>query len=78
MDPRSNVYGDAVISRSLQTWGGETSWASDPDLGCARLVIGPTYIALTSLLRLDPRFVILYEGDVATVFVARSAVPAQR
>jgi hypothetical protein len=30
------------------------------------------------LLRLDPRFVILYEDDVATVFVAQSAVPAQR
>ena len=78
IDPRSNIHGDARIARSLQTWLGETGWDTDAELRDAQLVVGPTYIALTSLLRLDPRFRLVHEDDVATVFVARDARPSQR
>ena len=77
MDGRSNLHGDARIARSLATWNGARTWATDPELGSARLVIAPTNLALTSLLRFDPRFVLVHEDEVATVFVARSASPAR-
>jgi hypothetical protein len=73
MDGRANVYGDARIARSMSTWFGRRGWASDPDLADAKLVIGSIDMALVSLLRLDPRFKVVYEDDVAAVFVARDA-----
>jgi hypothetical protein len=78
MDGRSNLHGDARVARSLATWRGSRTWAADPELAMATLVIGPTDIALTSLLRRDAGFVVVYEDDVATVFAARDAVAARR
>jgi len=73
MDGRSNIHGDYRIGRAIATWFGAPSWASDPELAAANLVIAPVNMALTSLLRLDPRFELVYEDDVAAVFVARRA-----
>jgi hypothetical protein len=73
MDGRSNIHGDYRIARSIGTWFGARTWASDPELAAANLVIAPINVALTSLLRLDPRFELAYEDDVAAVFVARRA-----
>jgi hypothetical protein len=71
MDGRSNIHGDYRIGRSIATWFGARTWASDPELAAAKLVIAPINVALTSLLRLDARFELAYEDDVAAVFVAR-------
>lgn len=72
MDGRTNLHGDKRIERSVKTWTGAQDWASDPELTAARLVIADVNLALTSLLRLDPRFELVYEDKVAAVFVARA------
>ena len=72
MDGRTNLHGDKRIERAFKTWAGGREWASDPELAAARLVIADVNLALTSLLRLDPRFELVYEDKVAAVFVARA------
>jgi hypothetical protein len=69
MDGRTNLHGKERIERSLATWSGKKGWDSDPELEAARLVIADVDHALASLLRLDPRFELVYEDSVATVFV---------
>ena len=51
-------------------WG-SPGWDTDPELSAAGVVIAPVKLPLTSLLRLDPRFRLVYEDDVAVVFVAK-------
>jgi hypothetical protein len=70
MDGRMNVHGDQRIERSVKTWSGLKGWESDPELMEARLVIGDANHALTTLMRTDSRFKLVYEDAVATVFVA--------
>jgi hypothetical protein len=72
MDGRTNLYGDERIKRSLETWNGAREWAKDPELAAARLVIADAGAPLSSLLRLDQRFELVYEDQVAVVFIARS------
>jgi hypothetical protein len=71
IDGRQNLYGDQRIDRSLATWNAEPDWASDAQLTSAGVVIGPVKAPLTQLLRMDPRFQLMYEDKVAAVFVAR-------
>ena len=71
LDGRAAFYGDKAIDRSVATWNGEPDWASDPALTAAGLVIGPVKSALVQLLRMDPRFKLVFEDKVAAVFVAR-------
>ena len=70
MDGRTNVHGDQRIERSFNTWSGLRGWESDPDLIKAQLVIGGTDQALTSLMRTDSRFKLVYEDTIAVVFIA--------
>lgn len=72
MDGRTNLHGDARIERSLRTWSGGAGWTSDPELAAAQLVIAPVDWPLTTLLRHDRRFQIVYEDAVAVVFIAPS------
>ena len=72
MDGRTNVHGDDRIVRSMETWTGTNSWTSDPELTSAGLVISGQDWPLASLLRLDPRFQLVYEDAIAVVFVPRS------
>jgi len=71
MDGRAALYGDTAINRSRDTWNGNAKWAADPDLQSAGVVIAPDDAALTQLLRIDPRYELVYQDKVATVFVAR-------
>jgi hypothetical protein len=73
MDGRTNLYGDERINASVATWAGMPHWASDPDLLKANLVIGPVSAPLTQLLRMSPRFDLVYEDKVAVVFVAHKS-----
>ncbi|MGA7886648.1 MAG: hypothetical protein WCA44_12965, partial [Acidobacteriaceae bacterium] len=73
IDGRAGLYGDANINRSIATWAGGPQWASDPQLQSARLVIAPVDDALTQLLRLDSHFQLVYQDNVAAVFVRRAA-----
>jgi hypothetical protein len=69
MDGRMNLHGDLRMERSAKTWSGLKGWESDPELMKARLVIGGANLALTSLMRTDSRFKLVYEDGVAAVFV---------
>ncbi len=71
IDGRAAFYGDQAIDRSIATWGAEPDWNTDPELTKAGVVIGPPKAALTQVLRLDPKFRLVYEDKVAAVFVAR-------
>ena len=71
IDGRQNLYGDQRIDRSMATWSAQPDWASDAQLTSAGVVIGPVKAALTQVLRMDPRFQLVYEDKVAAVFVAR-------
>ncbi len=69
MDGRTNVHPPDRILRSYLTWSGHRNWSEDPDLQKAQLVLAPRNQALTSILRLDRRFRVDYEDDLAVVFV---------
>ena len=71
IDGRAAFYGDQRIDRSLATWNAEPDWASDPALLSAGVVIGPVKAPLTQVLRMDPRFQLVYEDKAAAVFAAR-------
>lgn len=68
MDGRTNLHGDARIEAAGRVWAGLAGWDKDPELLAAGVVIAPRDCGLTSLLRLDPRFVLAYEDEVACVF----------
>jgi hypothetical protein len=53
-------------------WNGQPEWASDTELNAAGVVIAQRNFALTQLLRLDPRFQVVYEDQVAVVFIAKT------
>jgi len=72
MDGRTNVYGDEKLTRNLSAWAGAPDWASNPELARASIVIGHANAPLTALLRHDPRFELVHQDPVATVFVART------
>jgi hypothetical protein len=72
IDGRTNLHGDDRLDRSFDTWRGVKGWQDDPELMAAGVVIAESRGALTSLLRLDARFRILHEDDVAVVFVRSS------
>jgi hypothetical protein len=72
IDNRGNVHSAERVMRSMETWSGQKNWDSDPELLSARLVIASVQTALASLLRLDSRFELVYEDEVAAVFIART------
>ncbi len=69
LDGRAALDGDQRLDRFLATWNAEPSWSKDRELLAAGLVIGPVKAPLTQVLRLDPRFQLAYEDDVAAVFI---------
>ncbi len=75
IDGRAGLYGDEIISRSMDTWGGGPRWSSNPELKSAQVVIGPADSPLTQLLLRDPRFDLAYEDDLATVFTRHGWKP---
>ena len=73
MDGRAWIYGQERVIRHVDTWEGRRGWRTDPDLLAARVVIAPRDRPLSSLLRLDERFTLVYEDPAgpAVVFEAR-------
>ncbi len=69
IDGRTLIHGSAHILHSIKMQRGEDGWQSDPELAAARLFILPRQAAITLLLRLDGRFQVVYEDNVAVVFV---------
>jgi hypothetical protein len=70
IDGRAAFYGDKNLDRSMSTWGGQPDWTDDAQLKSAGLVIGSVKAPLTQLLRMNPRYQLVYEDKLAAVFVA--------
>jgi hypothetical protein len=68
MDGRANVHGDDRIAHHYAVWIGKPEWASDPELSQANIVLARKEAPLTSLLRLDSHFKIVFEDVQAVVF----------
>ena len=78
LDGRAALAGDERLDRFLATWSADPSWRTDKELMAAGLVIGPVKTPLVQVLRLDPRFQLAYEDEVAAVFLPgrqRSSAP---
>jgi hypothetical protein len=71
IDGRAALQGSDRIGQFGATWSGEPTWKNDPELAKAGLVIGPVKAPLVQILRMDSRFKLAYEDDVAAVFIAR-------
>ena len=69
IDGRTMVHGQDRVIRHADTLRGKEGWRDDPELCEARLVILPRRKVLASLLRLDPRFSVVHEDEVAVVFL---------
>ena len=75
LDGRTDVQGAIRIRRADATWNGRRHWATDADLGRAGTIVAPRQSSLNALLLGDPRYHVIYNDVVATVFVAHSAPP---
>jgi hypothetical protein len=78
MDGRTNLYGEERLTRTLDTWRGAKGWERDAELLAAGVVIAPKnlHTKLTDLLReATDRWKIVYEDDVAVVFVPATKMP---
>jgi hypothetical protein len=71
VDGRTNLHGDARLSRLGATWAGAPGWHDDPDLSAAKVVIANAATPLAALLEFDTRFKCVHADDLAKVFVAR-------
>lgn len=71
IDGRTNVHGDERVEKSISIWTGKPEWATDPELAQANIVLARKTTPLASLLRLDPRFTIVFEDQQAVLFQPR-------
>lgn len=71
MDGRTNLYGEARLERSMNTWSGGPGWEDDPELMRAGVIIAPKKgFPLAELMRAKTdRWVVRHEDDTAVVFV---------
>lgn len=68
IDGRADLYGDKALSRYVKTYLGARGWDSDPELMKANTILLGRDCALASILRVDPRFRMVYDDKVASVF----------
>ena len=67
IDGRTDLYGDQLDALFYATEGAEPSYASDPYLNEAGLVILKNSVPLAQLLPTDRRFRVIYKDELATV-----------
>jgi hypothetical protein len=70
IDGRSHLHDTQRVMRFDQVWAAKPNWRDVSELNDARLIIAEKYAPLTQLLRLDQRFKLVYEDEVAVVFIA--------
>jgi hypothetical protein len=70
IDGRGYLYGEKALERSVQTWMAKPGWEEDQQLISAYTVIANSKLPLSSALKSDSRFDLVYEDEVALVFVA--------
>jgi hypothetical protein len=67
IDGRSNLYAESFVE-AVRTTEGMSDWSQNPDLKRARTIILEHDGALASILRVDPRFRLIYQDRLASVF----------
>ena len=67
IDGRGDLYGDTLVGQFHATEDAEPSYATDPYLDGAGVVILKNKVPLAQLLPTDRRFRVIYRDDVATV-----------
>ena len=68
IDPRTNIYGDQLLARSVGTTSG-IKWQTDPVLARSNLVLLERYVPLAADLAQDPAYRLVYQDPIAMVFV---------
>jgi hypothetical protein len=71
IDGRTNVHGDDRVAHSSAVWSGKPGWDSDPELLRANIIVAAHDSTFAALLRLDPRFKIVFEDVQTVVFQPR-------
>ena len=71
IDGRNDLYGDELDQLFYRSESAYPSYATDPYLGDASVVILEARLPLAKILTIDPRFQLIYEDAVATVFARR-------
>lgn len=67
IDGRGDLYGEDLTAQSYATEGGDPSYATDPNLNDAGVVILKNSVPLAQLLPTDRRFRVIYKDDIAVV-----------
>lgn len=71
IDGRGNLHGGRRLKRVMGSCNAAPDWREDTDLAAARVVLLSHHAPLAEVLRLDPRFAVAHEDDVAVLFVAQ-------
>ena len=71
IDGRNDLYGDDLDRLFFETENGQESYATDPYLNEAGVVLLQKSHPLAGLLMSDPRFSLVYQDQLAAVFVKR-------
>jgi hypothetical protein len=78
IDGRSHLHDAQRVIHFDQVWEAKPNWREVSELKDAQLVIAEKYAPLTQLLRQDQRFKLVYEDEVAVVFIAAAQTPETR
>jgi hypothetical protein len=71
IDGRNDLYGDQLDELFYSSESAGPSYETDPYLADARLVILESRIPLSKILTIDPRFRLVYQDQIATVYARR-------
>jgi hypothetical protein len=71
IDGRNDLYGDDLDRLFFETGNGQESYATDPYLNEAGVVLLQKDEPLAGLLLSDPRFSLVYQDQLAALFVKR-------
>jgi hypothetical protein len=71
MDGRNDLYGDDLDRLFISTQRGDESYTTNPYLNQAGVVLLQKSIPLARILTSDPRFELIYQDQMAAVFVRR-------
>lgn len=71
LDPRTNIYGDQLLARSVATSNG-LNWDTDPVLARSNFVILDRNMPLVLQLARNSEYRLVYEDEVSTVFVKQN------
>ena len=72
IDGRTDLYGDELTEQAIDTGNGAPSYASDPYLNQAGVVLLENSDNLVNVLQADSRFQRVYQDALATIFVRSS------